>query len=277
MSTFRCSSRRARWLNPSAEARLAGLVIDVTKAVSLAYRSQMRSWVGLLALLVTTSASASPKDEEMIMKVSQRFHETLAAKDKEAFLSLFVSPLAPCLGPFERWTEEALLPQTAESMITSLSRKRGRIEEPARNQRIEIADGVIASMTFDYEYLEDGKRINSGREFWHLVYVDGAWKISSIVFSVRVPRSKRSPVQIPVGATKRYAGTYAHAWGPIHVKSDEQRIWVRMSWEKEATPWYPSSSTTFYRKALPWELRFEKDAAILKVEGKPTQPALRER
>lgn len=58
------------------------------------------------------------------------------------------------------------------------------IEERFYNVRIE-QDGPLALVTFDFDYLEDGKIANQGLEHWMLRKIDGRWKIFSVVWTSR--------------------------------------------------------------------------------------------
>ena len=56
-------------------------------------------------------------------------------------------------------------------------------EEKFDNIQI-IEDGCIASATFDYSFWTKGKIINWGSEHWGLIKTKGAWKITSVIFSM---------------------------------------------------------------------------------------------
>lgn len=57
------------------------------------------------------------------------------------------------------------------------------IEETFDNVRIET-DGTIATVYFDYSFLESGKPTNHGAETWQLVHTPEGWKISAMLYSV---------------------------------------------------------------------------------------------
>lgn len=60
--------------------------------------------------------------------------------------------------------------------------EKGRKEEKFGNIRI-INDDVIASVTFDYSFLEENTVTNRGSESWHLIKAEGKWKIVSVIYS----------------------------------------------------------------------------------------------
>uniref|UniRef100_A0AAU6WIV1 Nuclear transport factor 2 family protein n=2 Tax=Chryseobacterium TaxID=59732 RepID=A0AAU6WIV1_9FLAO len=60
--------------------------------------------------------------------------------------------------------------------------EKGHKQEKFKNIRI-INDDVVASVTFDYLFLEEDKVTNWGTESWHLIKAEGKWKIVSIIYS----------------------------------------------------------------------------------------------
>jgi hypothetical protein len=57
-------------------------------------------------------------------------------------------------------------------------------EETFSNVNVET-DGEIASVSFDYAFLANGKRTNWGKEMWQLVRTEQGWKIFSVVYTIR--------------------------------------------------------------------------------------------
>jgi hypothetical protein len=57
------------------------------------------------------------------------------------------------------------------------------IEERFYNVRIDT-NGAVASVWFDFDFLQDGKVTNRGSETWQLVRAENGWKISSMLFSM---------------------------------------------------------------------------------------------
>ncbi|MFC4765086.1 hypothetical protein [Dyella koreensis] len=63
------------------------------------------------------------------------------------------------------------------------------IEERFSHIRVET-DGAVASVYFDFVFLEDAKENNRGSETWHVVKTDSGWKISSMTYSVNLPAKR---------------------------------------------------------------------------------------
>jgi glycyl-tRNA synthetase (class II) len=45
-------------------------------------------------------------------------------------------------------------------------------------------NGAVASVWFDFDFLDDGKVTNRGSESWQMVRAEDGWKISSMLFSI---------------------------------------------------------------------------------------------
>ena len=65
----------------------------------------------------------------------------------------------------------------------------GTAEERFSNVQIDT-DGEVASISFDYVYLADGRETNNGREKWLLVRTEQGWKITSVVYTIRLPEAR---------------------------------------------------------------------------------------
>jgi hypothetical protein len=68
-------------------------------------------------------------------------------------------------------------------MTFCIASSNARQEERFSNIRIDT-DGTVASVYFDYTYNVDGKKSNWGHETWGLAKSAGAWKISSMIWSI---------------------------------------------------------------------------------------------
>jgi len=63
-----------------------------------------------------------------------------------------------------------------------LAGEKARIEERFSNVTV-VQDGPLALVTFDYQFLSDGKVDNRGIEHWMLRKTDGQWRIFSVVWT----------------------------------------------------------------------------------------------
>ena len=151
------------------------------------------------------AAQNDPKDVAAIREVVEAFRTSIIKKDKETFVSLFVSDnpahvtwqlvdddarvarlktFVPEVRRVVRWPENNFL--TMIDRITAVGSE--SIEEVFRDPVIDT-DGEIASVNFNYSLLVNGKEEHWGREMWHLVRKEDGWKIISVIWSLRDPVS----------------------------------------------------------------------------------------
>ncbi|MCJ7935508.1 MAG: nuclear transport factor 2 family protein [Chryseobacterium sp.] len=144
-----------------------------------------------LLLLVSFSFSfAQTKDEIEIRKVMDDFMRCITTRNEAQFLSLFQEPVL-WTGIYTERSQAKRLEKSpaANSYFTDDYKdfirnfKDDKSEEKFDNIKI-IEDGSIASANFDYSFWYDGKMENWGKEIWTLMKVNGAWKITSVSFSM---------------------------------------------------------------------------------------------
>lgn len=167
----------------------------------------------LTALVVLASswqpASAKqndPADVAAIHAVVEQFRMAIIHKDKPSFMRLFFSD-KPEEVTWQWVVDDAAMARIRKtkpdarkarhvagsnylSFIDGETRPGAKAgEEKFRDVKIDT-DGEVASVNFDYSYLEDGRETNWGREMWQLVRSDDGWKIISVIYSVRDPVRK---------------------------------------------------------------------------------------
>lgn len=158
----------------------------------------------MLAFGVAASAKAAPdyigtyhstpEDEAAIRDVIARFDRGIREKDgdllKSTFLHneiLFISP------PIQSVIEDVRKRYDADFMkvgpmseamnfVNSISTTESDVAENFYNIKI-TQDQTYALVTFDYEFVMDGKVTNYGIEVWQLFKVDGRWGIASVNWS----------------------------------------------------------------------------------------------
>jgi hypothetical protein len=125
-----------------------------------------------------TDAAADPQAaaKREIGVVIEAFRTAIIDKDKPKFLALFPEAGKANYNP----------------KYSHLGFIDGIVSEPERNEEVfdDIridTDGEIASVAFDYRFLQDGRETNRGREAWNLVRTDAGWKIVSVVWSMHWP------------------------------------------------------------------------------------------
>ncbi|HEX6802843.1 MAG TPA: hypothetical protein VF133_04120 [Terriglobales bacterium] len=73
-------------------------------------------------------------------------------------------------------------PSQLDGFAKFLATSKDKVEERFRN--IEIRqDGPLGLVTFNYDFVENGKVTNSGIEHWQVFKIDGQWKILSLVWT----------------------------------------------------------------------------------------------
>ena len=150
-----------------------------------------------IAQTATDAADPHAAARREIGAVIEAFRTAIIEKDKPKFLALFPAsgPVAwqSVIGDDNLRQLRLKKPDTGKAnhnpKRTHLSFIDGIVSEPERNEetfddiRIDT-DGDIASVAFDYRFLQDGRETNRGREAWNLVRTDAGWKIVSVIWSM---------------------------------------------------------------------------------------------
>ena len=158
--------------------------------------------VVLLALFFTAlpSAAADPApDEPEIRAVIEHFRESIATKDKDKFIDLFLhkgvtwqavmSDERHALALKSDPTAEKATynpGDTPEKFIEGIANSPARIEETFSDIVID-SDGSAASVAFNFKFLSNGKVTNVGREYWLLIKTATGWKIAAVTWSRNTP------------------------------------------------------------------------------------------
>jgi len=160
-----------------------------------------------LLLLVATSlpAAAADDDHPEIRAVIESFRTSIIERDKSRFLALFLQPDAPwqsvngdaALTEIQRKYPEAIKARykpenNPVAFIDAMVKSKTSKEETFSNIRID-ADADVATVTFDYTFLSDGKVGNFGKECWLLVRTGEGWKITTLAYSYNLPAEKLTP------------------------------------------------------------------------------------
>jgi hypothetical protein len=158
----------------------------------------------LLLLLAANAlpAAAAGADHPEIRAVIESFRTAIIERDKPRFLGLFLQPDAPwqsvnadaAMAKFKLENPEAIKARykpenNPVAFIDSIVGAKTPKEETFSNIRID-ADADVATVTFDYAFLSDGKEKNRGKECWLLVRTEGGWKITTLAYSWNPPLTK---------------------------------------------------------------------------------------
>lgn len=141
-------------------------------------------------------------EQTEIQNVIRQFKESIIQKDSAAFHSLFHENPVVWTGIVKNRSQQKRLEKnpgnrknyfkdTYENFFRYIMEK-GHKEEKFKNIRI-INDDVVASVTFDYSFLEEDIVTNWGSESWHLIKAEGTWKIVSIIYSYENAKFFRKP------------------------------------------------------------------------------------
>lgn len=159
----------------------------------------MKALLALLLALAALPASAAETDHPGIRAVIESFRTSIIERDKPRFLALFVQPDLPwqsvvgdaSLAKLKEKNPAAIKARYKPSnnptdFIEGIAASKNASEETFDNIIID-ADADVATVTFDYVFLSNGKATNSGKECWLLVRTEAGWKITTLAYSINVP------------------------------------------------------------------------------------------
>ena len=160
------------------------LALVLLVAIAEPSLAQIPSYVGKRA--------SNAADLQAIEQVTVDFRTALKSKDAHLLSSLllsdkilFSSPRSPANVRKQRETNVHAdgVPFEAPDFIRFVATSKVPIEERFYNITV-LQDGHISWVTFDFDFLVDGKVENYGVEAWQMVKnTDGIWKILSVVWS----------------------------------------------------------------------------------------------
>jgi hypothetical protein len=145
-------------------------------------------------------SQAKSEDVAAIELVVESFRTSLINKDKATYMSLFFSNKPEDIG-WQFVSEDTRLVHIRKtkpdaikarqiagnnfiSLIDGAVAAKEPREETFSNVRIDT-DGEVASVSFDYSFLANGRKTNWGKELWQLVRTEKGWKIFSVVYTIR--------------------------------------------------------------------------------------------
>lgn len=154
----------------------------------------------LIALAIASVpglACASVRDDTVdIDHLVAAYHQAVVDHDAQRLTALFVPEGGAW---FSVLTDEGLRrtrtrkpdaarlrPGSAAAFAQLVASKTTQLDP--RHADLKIwSDGAIASLTFEFRFLIDGREQNRGGECWQLVKGDDGWRIASIVYSSTPP------------------------------------------------------------------------------------------
>ena len=143
----------------------------------------------------------SKTDKADLKEVIKTFMTCLVKKDSVKFYNLFGADPVVWVGVFKDKTQQDRQNKDStkknyfvsnyKSFYRSIS-DLGTDEEKFYNIKIDN-DESIATVSFDYSFWENDKKINWGKESWHLVKINDSWKITSVIFSMDFEKVNPEP------------------------------------------------------------------------------------
>ena len=140
---------------------------------------------------VATGARAA--DVAAIHAVVDQFKAAIIARDGKTLGSLFLQDHDSWLSVADDavWAKVKARNPKARKVSSSTWKKFANmiqtsdkpLEERFYNLRVDT-NGAVASVWFDFDFLEDGKVTNRGSESWQMVRAEDGWKISSMLYSI---------------------------------------------------------------------------------------------
>lgn len=164
----------------------------------------MKTWIAtalMVAALASPARSVATTDfgqdaaTAQIQHVIERFQRAVIKKDRAALDELFLPtsnswiavPSAATYRIVKVKHPEArrFMPGTYAKFIDFVCKTAEPLQETFSNVRIDT-DGTVASVYFDYVFIDSGKPVNHGSEVWQLIDTDEGWKINALVYSIHL-------------------------------------------------------------------------------------------
>ncbi|UNK50577.1 nuclear transport factor 2 family protein [Lysobacter sp. S4-A87] len=158
-----------------------------------------------IALALSFLPARAAKGDPAILAVVESFRTSIIEKDRERFLDLFVQRDVPWQSVLDDKSLARIKVQHPEAIkarfkkdnnpvafIDGIVASKNSSEETFSNIKVD-SDGEVATVTFDYSFLSNGKPTNSGKECWILVRTEAGWKITTVAYSVTLAPPTGSP------------------------------------------------------------------------------------
>lgn len=164
-----------------------------------AYTLGSSALIALTGALLPGLACASVREDTVdIDHLVAAYHQAVVDHDAERLTALFV----PGGGAwFSVLTDEGLRranarkPNAAKlraggvAAFAQMVASRATQLDPRHTDLKVWSDGAIASVTFKFSFIIDGREQNQGNECWQLVSGDDGWRIASIIYSSTPPQT----------------------------------------------------------------------------------------
>jgi hypothetical protein len=154
----------------------------------------MKFLVALILACTLQLATAADTAVQEIEKIVQQFQRNIIDKDAAALGALFLEKDNSWLTVLSDEVYQAakakkggdvprVRPSTYGSFVKFVGESKRPVEEKFYNVKIHT-NGYVATVYFDFDFIDNGKVVNKGAESWHMVRTNEGWKISSMIYSI---------------------------------------------------------------------------------------------
>lgn len=160
----------------------------------LALASSVAAAAPAADLKAPAPAEGSVADRSAINAVVDAFRLAIIKRDGRALSELVVDPLIPFSSIDGQEAVERRRTYNAKyngfdtpgfpAFARFVSESKVPVEERFKDVDVRI-DGPMGLVTFEFEFVENGKLANSGLEHWVMRKIDGKWKIMSVNWTSR--------------------------------------------------------------------------------------------
>lgn len=132
------------------------------------------------------------------------FKESIVNKDSITFNELFFDHEISFTGIMSEKTEHSIKKDYPEFQGIAVSNHKEFIRSIVKSDKnqeerfynVEVKeDGVVGIISFDYSFISESNMIQWGREHWNIVYAEGKWMITNVVYSIHFPDIEAFPYQ----------------------------------------------------------------------------------
>ena len=141
----------------------------------------MRKLFPLILLLISIHLSAQNDEKESIMKVVNQVFEAMRTNDSTLLKSCFTENPNTFTVYRNQEGNGSLSTGNFQGFIDAVGKPKEVVyNEPIWNEKVEI-DGDLASVWVDYAFYLDDQFSHCGVDAFHLVKLEGKWKIFHLV------------------------------------------------------------------------------------------------
>ena len=152
--------------------------------------------IALASLLALPAHASTADDTSTVDHLIAAYHQAVLTHDGARLSALFMpegtawfsvlTDAGLARARARKPSAARLRPGTVKDFVAMVSTSKARLDPEHDNLQIR-SDGAVATVTFDFRFLIDGKEQNRGAESWQLVKGDEGWRIGSIVYSSTPP------------------------------------------------------------------------------------------